>query len=718
MRTERCCPIGLGLVLAATLVPAVHAQAPLFLVDNQTRVGSLEFVFPEGRSLSLDGVKDQTVLADPGLLAGIQRSVAWLPFVGPPAPVAFDPVQLQKDLVRLRRYYAARGYPRADASYDVQLDSVDNAVAVRLVVVEGPPVRLDSLWFQQSNGATVGEALPEALRVGWGRLEDQVRRSAIGVVFGEPDRVRVRTEALRWARNGGYAFATVSDTVMVDTTSFSATVGVILELGPRARIETIQIEGNEALGRGTLSRELPYREGDWYSASRVNEGQRQIFGLDLVRLALADLPEQAEDSLVTVRYRIEEGKPRLVSAEAGYSSQSGIRTGTEWTHRDFLGRARVLTATVDVRSALLALEGNADRRVGASVSLRQPYFFDRRISATLSPFVEYRDGIIDRSWSYGVGGAVHWEKGSLETVSLEYRLSRREVLEIRAGLQAGEGVPLLDAVAALDSLESGVASSVLTLSTLHGEIDNPLRPTRGWVLRTSTEVAGPSAISGVEYGRGQADVLGFFPLGNDLGLALRLGGGLLRPYGISAPTADSDTTALLIRLRDAMLTAGGTQSVRGWSSGLLGPKLPNFRIVPEGDSVRLEADRYVPFAGLARLTASAELQLPMPFTESDNGTFLFIDGGRVWNPDERFGGGAPDPLGQERFFWATGGGMRFETLAGSVRIALGYKLNPSPLDLRDPGLVGAALVAGLPLSTVPESTLRRFHLHLAIGRGL
>ena len=106
-----------------------------------------------------------------------------------------------------------------------------------------------------------------------------------------------------------------------------------------------------------------------------------------------------------------------------------------------------------------------------------------------------------------------------------------------------------------------------------------------------------------------------------------------------------------------------------------------------------------------------------PNWERVEGTFLFLDGGKVWNPDERFGGGGADPYGQERFFWATGVGLRFQTIAGAARVSLGYKLNPAPFDLRDPRRVAAALVEGASIESVPTDALRRIHLHISIGRG-
>jgi outer membrane protein insertion porin family len=140
-------------------------------------------------------------------------------------------------------------------------------------------------------------------------------------------------------------------------------------------------------------------------------------------------------------------------------------------------------------------------------------------------------------------------------------------------------------------------------------------------------------------------------------------------------------------------------------------------VVQDGDSTIVRGDHYIPFAGFARLSTSVEYQFPLPFSESDHQSFVFVDGGRVWNADARYGAGGPDPLKQERFFWSTGVGTLFQTPAGPLRIALAYKLNPSVLDLRDARDVTSALLAGQAIESVPARNARRFHLHLSIGQG-
>ena len=126
------------------------------------------------------------------------------------------------------------------------------------------------------------------------------------------------------------------------------------------------------------------------------------------------------------------------------------------------------------------------------------------------------------------------------------------------------------------------------------------------------------------------------------------------------------------------------------------------------------SERYTPVGGLSRLHASAEVQMPLPGFDEKWQTFAFLDGARIWTSDERFDPNAAE-VGEDRFFLGTGLGIGYETVVGAVQVALGYKLNPSALDLRDPDEVLAALRAGTPIGAVSTNSWRRFQLHFSIG---
>jgi outer membrane protein assembly factor BamA len=163
-----------------------------------------------------------------------------------------------------------------------------------------------------------------------------------------------------------------------------------------------------------------------------------------------------------------------------------------------------------------------------------------------------------------------------------------------------------------------------------------------------------------------------------------------------------------------LFTTGGTRDVRGWGSQLVGPKLPAVSVISEGGQAQTIAERYAPVGGLARLLGSVEAQLPLPGFGDAWQSFLFFDSGRVWTPDSRFALNAGE-LDQGGYFASIGAGLGYETVVGAIEFAVGYKLNPSALDLRPPQGVLKALEEGRPLSSVPPESRRRLHLHFSIG---
>jgi outer membrane protein assembly factor BamA len=318
----------LALMLACVMPVPLAAQAPLFLVDSETRVSSINLSFPDGETLDRDAIRLRIGLTEPGLLAAIQAIFDFLPLIGPPAPHPFSPLELGRDAVRIERFYEENGFLETDVEYEVRLDTTSNSVDVTFRVHEGRSITLDSVDL-------VVLPEPAAVDTSLARQWESFTRSIHGergIRMTHVDRVRIRSRPLEWLRGNGYAFADVRDSLLVDSAAASAELWLRVDPGPRARVDSIAIEGNESLGYNTVRREIPIRIGDWYSASRVAEGQRQVFGLGLTRLALFDIADdQPRDSTVRLQMRVEEGRPRAISGELGYATERGATTSPSST---------------------------------------------------------------------------------------------------------------------------------------------------------------------------------------------------------------------------------------------------------------------------------------------------------------------------------------------------------------------------------------------------
>ncbi len=681
----------------------------------QTEVKSIEFRFEGKQTLEEKDLRGKIGLTARGSLVGLRRFFGFLPFVSPVGVHPFDPLELQRDVVRLRNHYQRSGFLKAEVSYDVRYDAEPDLVEVAYVIKEGPPVLVRSLRFA---GDSAGLSFPPEVAADWTQF---VRRQERGVErFSQDQQRNLADTTTRWLRDHGYPFAMAQPSASVDTAADRADVTVRVRPGMRARIREIAVTGNRDIPARHVTRQLPVEPGDWYNAGELEKGRRQLVQLDLVRLALFDVPRtSADDTSVVVQLGITENPPRLVRGEAGLSSGGGLSGEVDWTHRTFLGGLRTFTATASAQTGALSFETPPQQLYRLSLTLFQPYVGDRRLALAAGPFVEYRDDLRDRSRAVGVETSLVYAAGPLRSLTLGYSLSHRRILDYGFGenLDPVEYLPILglaDSTAAgrLGTLRN---RSAISLQGSYGRLDQFANPRRGYVLRPRIEVTTPGGFNSAEYLLLDIGGTAFLPITSTIGFTLRVGAGRIYPFGRSLEQVDQESPFVsLLRLGDVPFTAGGTRDVRGWGSQLVGPKLPEVRRETEAGVTNLIAERYAPVGGLARLLGSAEVQLPLPGFSDAWQTFLFFDSGRIWTPDNRFALNAGE-LDQDEYFASVGAGIGYETVVGAIQLAVGYKLNPSALDVRSPQGVLEALEEGRPLSSVPTKSRRRLHLHFAIG---
>ena len=744
--------LALTLLVLAGARPAAAQEAPLYLVDNQTQVRNIRFDFAEDQTFEAEALMEQIALTEQSGLLGsvaLRRRLSFIPFIADVGVHPFSPVVMQKDVVRLERYYNRNGFLSPEVDWLVRLDSASNVVTVLFTIDEGPPLLLEELIFEGPNGEPADALLPPDLRSDWAEFRDEIALRQ-GTRLDDFTLIQLENQTFSWVRDQGYAFADVTADAAVDSLRNRADVTLVIAPGPRGRVSEIQVEGAESVSPTVVRRELPFRVGDRFSSSKLIEGQREVFGLNLFQIALADVPEeQPEDSTVVVRLRVREGDPRIITAQAGYLSEAGLTAQAQWTHRNFFGGARTFTASGIANTGLGSFATQPSVLYRASVSLRQPYFFNRRLALLGSPFAEYRDDEIEKSTSFGGSTTLLYELEQLKTASLQLGFETRDVQD-PFGTTSDNTRSLIDSLQTEAIALGRIYRTTLGLSATYGSVDDAFDPRLGFILRPSLEVAGPPVLSSVEYGRGNLTATGFYPLLESVGLFVRATGGRLLPYGGSVPDA-GEGFGQLLRLRNSVFLAGGTADVRGWGNGLLGSKVLDLveEQVVENDVVTdtvLTADSYFPLGALAKFNGTVEARLPFPGLGPDWGTFVFFDIGRLWTPDEEFDlSDAPVPFlledtygDPEQFFYSTGAGLSFATPVGALRFSVGYKLNPSFFDLRSPGdladAIGRAGGADAPLDdiveeiravepnelnvfglfSIPESN--RIHLHLTIGQ--
>lgn len=696
-------------MLALVLLPGlngVKAQAPLYLVDENTQVKSVSFRFTDTHTFDDSKLSDQIATDGPNLW---DRLFFWRNRKYP-----FDPIELQKDVVRLRRYYNRNGFLSPQVEYlDSRLDTLKNEIGVVITIDEGEPLIIQDVGYFAPDGRYAITQFDPALAKRWVKFRDQIA-IRIGDRFTEYQRVTIQSRVAEWLSDNGYAFPVVEPRSVVDSTYNTVDVQIVVDAGPRTTVSDIQLEGNETVRGRVVLREIPLEPGDAFSQSEMVRGQQEIFGLNLFRVVLADIPDQPRDSTVSIRYRMREAKPRFVSAQGGYSLTEGLGTTAGWQNRNFLGDARNLALGVKSNTGLLARTSGGNVTpwdLGANLSFRQPYFFSPRISFIIAPFVLFeRDTHLQQSDRFyglnrrelGVETTLIYQFLRLRTLGLRHVYNRN--LEFTRPVE--EDTTLL---------RDPYTKSVLSLNGTFGKTDNLLRPESGYELRPFVEYGGKPIGSQLEFAKMGASATAYAKLPDGLRFIGSVSAGRVFPlgdsrFGLDGRLGRTDSLKLENRFDQILFEAGGATDVRGWPDGYLGAKIPR----PQYDaSGQITGYVYEPGGGKAKVTASASLLFPFPGLGDDWKLAAFIDAGALSSSVRRvdvskFELDDSGRISVSNVRMGAGTGMRYRTPFGFIKLDFAAKINPSTDDLRTP--------EASYFNRDEKKFLRRFRIHLSIGQ--
>ena len=711
-KVPRMSTLGL-MVLALLLLPAfLHGQQSVLNVNAMTQVSRIDFRFTHSQSFTESILRSRIALTDRGTFTGVRNFFSFLPMVDPVGEHPFDPVELQRDVVRLRRFYQSAGFLHAGVTYDVHLDEEDNLIDITFVVDEGPPITLIAVR-DIPVGATDSSDLPKEIAADWHESLTQIAPE-IGSRLNLRDFPRVEATSTVWWNNHGYPFAGFRVSYTGDSAARSYILTLHRNTGPRARIGTITVTGQESIRSGAILRELPFSTGDYYSFSEMLEGRKEILSLGLFRRAVVTIPQGTSPAdTVPVSVDVSEGPAHLISGSGGYDSRGGLTAQAEWLHRNFTGDARLFSVSGLAQTGVLATEDIPEILYRGTVTLTQPYVFHRRLSLVFGPLIEHRDDYRDRSDALGINASLIYQIDPLRSLALRYQISKRKIAEARAGEYTSGAIDILTFLSN-QAKGSEVLKNSMALQGSYGSLDDISIPRKGYLLRPTFEVTFIPSLNSVEYFRFEIPLYVFFPLNDDYGFASRFSAGSILPFGKGLPQGDETAGQKFLQLRDVLFTAGGPEDVRGWGSRLLGPKFPDIRLESTVPDTTFSVNGYIPVGGLSRIFGSLEFRMPFPGLGRAGGIAVFFDAARIWNPQPAFSSvGALED--ESKFFYGTGLGLLYRLPVGTIRFDVGYKINPSFQDLRDASDIIHALEQGRSLSDVPADNSKRYHAHFSIS---
>ena len=538
----------------------------------------------------------------------------------------FSETELRRDRIRLERYYQRRGFQNVQVTFEVEERRKEWRKDATFFIREGEPIRVANSEVVIDADESTKREIREAREFQRALERHEFREGRRYQMIRQAD---VEGRFLQTLENLGYAWPEVEIRNELVPEANRANVKIILTPNSKTFFTDFKIEGDLSVSERTLIRQTDIKAGDVYSRNKIQTAQRSIFNHHLFRFATITLPEQEKDSTLTALIRVREHKPRTVQAAIGVGREEIVRGQVAWQHRNISGTGHRLGA--NIRASFIEQSVGTDYLV--------PYIFNARSSNVNSLFGVHRLEPAYELFQAGFNSSLIYQIRRNRTASLSYEFS------INEELSRDQGVDLPDNVI-------NYTVSSLKFSGYYSE--GLGRDQRGWVVQPSIELSGLFSEASFSFQKFNVDVRRFTPLTSSTTLAKRVNSGII---------FHEATESLPGNIR---FFAGGTNSVRGWTRQSLGPSLPSF----DGDG---NFSHYVPVGGKSTVSFNVELRQDMTRIIPNFGMAAFLDGGQVWEDI--------DSYDDRPIQFGAGGGIRYQSPIGPIRIDVAYKLNPTDEDL-------------------------------------
>ncbi len=700
--------------MARSVPRSVHrasSSAPLALVAMLGTMSTACSKIPPGRS-AVDEVTVKGVSSiDPSDVTDHLATAASEKFFGMFRGLVYDyeiydPTVLQRDLARVERYMRGRGFFEAHARAARVEQISANHVRVEIVVEEGPPAKNR---YVALSGL---ESLPPDLA---GEIYDAARGPLPqGRRFDEEDFKRSKSVVQRALTDRGYAWAKVDADAAVDVGAHAVDYSFTVTPGPAATFGAVTFVGLDPDGGGPkpqeieekpLRRAVAIKPGDRYSTKALDDATQALLDLEVFSAvdfdqALPDPPPA--DAVVPITFRLEPQKLRELHAGFGAEFdflKTDLHLLGGWEDHNFLGGLRDFT--VDFQPGVVLYPTRADNFVvperllpqeKLKFSLSQPSFLEQRTRGFIKPELNVTALIVATS-------------PKQQTTTDPNALPNVGYIEGKTTIGAdrpfGKAYVSLEYTAQVESpftyhgdLDPVLKTLTLSFPELVTKLDlrdDPNEPHAGAILMNTFQIAGgPFGGTATDISV-QPEIDGFVPLSKRVTLALHSYVGLMFPqnYGdvIEHHLDDDPTDANAVR--DIQITyfrgfySGGPSSNRGY---------PLRGIAPHG---------YVPF--LNPRTANQQAALGCDPTKFPSGKLpadqqaacsLPIGGFSAWEASVEVRWDVAGPFWLASFCDASdvsqnvldirldrphlscGGGLRYDTPVGPIRLDIGYRVQP------------------------------------------
>ncbi len=532
--------------------------------------------------------------------------------------------KLAGDLERLRNFYQDQGFLEFNIdSTQVSITPDKEKIFITVNITEGKKYTVTG--FKLAGTFVVSEK----------ELRDLAGIKP-GSVFSRKEITEATKKISDRLANNGYAFANVNAIPDIDKDKFQVFFTFFIDPGRRVYVRRINFSGNIATRDEVLRREMRQLEGGWYNAEKIQRSRVRLQRLGFFDDVNVETPTVAGVAdQVDVNVTVKERPTGNLLLGVGYSDTDGLLLNASVTQSNLFGTGKELSASFD----------NSRSVTNFNVRYTNPYYTKSGVSRGFNVFRSTVDaGAADTAAytadSQGVG------------VFFGIPLSEDNKIDVGADVEKIDlHTNTSSAQIAQDFVAKFGSSNTILKTTLgwsHDSLDSLLLPTSGSLQRLSAEISVPG--TDIEYYKLTYLAGRYWPLSETFTFKAKGELGYGNGYG--------GTDALPFYKN---FFAGGSSTVRGYSSRSLGPR----DTLPPND----------PIGGNRRVLGNMELMFPLPGASRDNKSIrlsFFADAGMVYGPGEKL------DLGELRY--SAGLAFNWFSPVGPLSFSYAIPLNDKPGD--------------------------------------
>ncbi len=421
--------------------------------------------------------------------------------------------------------------------------------------------------------------------------------------------------------NEGYALVDIQPLTDLDSEKLIANVNYNIIKGKKAYFERINISGNIKTLDKVIRRELKFAEGDLFNGDDLERSQEKVNNLGYFEAVNFATERGSADDRVVVNVEVEEKPTGLISAGLGYSSVVNVTGMIRVQERNLFGRGYKVAAIAEFSGI----------STNYSFTFEDPYFFDSNVSMSLRIYNLTReyDTYDADTFGFEIGaGYPLWKESKLFVTYIfnDVNIKNIDAATAPTDIWDYEG----------HTITSGI-EALLVRDTRNNIYD----PTKGSLNSISLFYAG---IGGDEnYIKGVVESSWYFPLFWKV---------VFHPRAMIGYIESLESGGVPVYAR---FFAGGLNSLRGFAPYSVGP------VERDASGNIIEY-----LGGTKELIVNVEFIFPL-FEDIDMKGVVFFDIGNVWGEDESW---------FDELRYSAGGGIRWLSPMGPIRVEWGYNLAP------------------------------------------